>query len=243
MSSPALDAWVSARCGGSSGLSGGFELGLQLLHPRGAPVPHGQRLHLSKTLSRGEQNTQGGCRRGEICRKCTITHTHHKGNQERCMYTHAHRYKTHNQKQSVDTRKVAQVNLTIITLNDNAQRCWTQRLQCTSHSTWCIQGDWKIDREREGERGKQSANGERKVPVGFSFESRDWFAETSERMVGEFRQFADRPSNPIISHCTKVALLFFTVSLESVMLQCPVNMSWQWGSKIHFSYATTPKDA
>lgn len=183
--------------------------------------------------SRGGNRTLRGDAGGEKSAENARSHTHHKGNQERCMHTHAHRYKIHNQKQSVNTYKVAQVNLTIITLNDNAQRCWTHQLQCTSHLTWCIQGD----RQRESERGKQSANGERKVPVGFSFESCDWFAETSERMVGEFRQFADRPSNPIISHCTKVALLFFTVSLGGVMLQCLVNVIWRWGfsSKIQFS--------
>lgn len=51
------------------------------------------------------------------------------------MHAHAHRYKTHKEKQSVNMYKDVQVNFTIITLNDNAQQRWTHQLQCTSHLT------------------------------------------------------------------------------------------------------------
>ncbi len=99
--------------------------------------------------SRGGNRTLWGDAGGEKSAENAGSHTRHEGNQGRWMHAHAHRYKTQKETQSINTYKDAQVNFTIMTLNDNAQLLWTHQLQYTSsHLTWCIHRDWIIDREK-----------------------------------------------------------------------------------------------
>lgn len=190
---------------------------------------------LQNTLE-GEQNTQGDAG-GEKSAENARSHTHHKGNQERCMHTHAHRYNIHNQKQSVNTYKDAQVNLTIIT--PHAHRCWTHRLQCTSHLTWCIHGDWKTDREREREwKGETISKWREESPCRFLF-WKAWLicwnfredgggVQTICRQVLKSHYFSLYQSRAAIFHC---------LIGKRNAAQCLVNVIWQWefSSKIQLS--------
>lgn len=197
--------------------------------------------------SRGGNRTLRGDAGGEKSAENARSHTRHKGNQERCMHTHAHRYNIHNRKQSVNTYKVAQVNLTIITLNDNAHRCWTHRLQCTSHLTWCIHGDWKTDREREW-KGETISKWREESPCRFLF-WKAWLicwnfredgggVQTICRQVLKSHYFSLYQSSAAIFHC------LIGKRNAAVPRECDLTMRILiQNTVLQLSYATIPKGA